>query len=303
MAQQRDEIVGERGIHIVGQDDQIRAFFDDFGDVMQCLVIDLHGRRIARIDQEERLDLGIQQLVELLVRELPFVGLRRIDRQQHQVVVAQLRDFDVRGEDRHAERNGVSGADDVVGLQAGEQIGHGRRPAFQRVHVEVADEGVGANHFFMDVIADDDLAHHQHAVGHRVIAAKNRLAHFIDEVARIEPHLVANIRHRRFDETHAGNAFMLFGEQLEARLDPLSFRKAADMLHVHVGAFGFGHGKQAELEKTMAWRGRQEVGVATSSVQHQLVALGCTLHQGVFQFERAQQRKFVRVAKIHLASP
>ena len=52
--------------------------FDDVGDVLEALVVDLHRRRIARIHEEERLHLRIAQLVEFLLRILPAVRRRRL---------------------------------------------------------------------------------------------------------------------------------------------------------------------------------------------------------------------------------
>jgi hypothetical protein len=50
------------------------------------------------------------------------------------------------------------GCEQVVLAQAVEQVGHGGGAALDRVHVEGAHEGVGADHLLVDVLAHDDLA-------------------------------------------------------------------------------------------------------------------------------------------------
>ncbi|MCY1365751.1 hypothetical protein D9M69_526130 [compost metagenome] len=210
-----------------------------------------------------------------------------------------MRDLDVGREDRHAQRDGVAGRQQVVLAQAVEQVGHGGGAAFHRVHVELAHEGVGADHFLVDVLAHDDLGQAQHAVGHRVVAAQDGLAHLVDEVAGRQAQLVAHVGHGGLDEAHAGLALVRLGEELEARLDALALRKAAHVRHVDVRALGLGHGKEAELEEAMARGGGQKVRVAAAGVEHQAFTLSCDLDQRILQFERAQAAQLFHVAEIH----
>ena len=51
--EQRDEIIGKRDVHIIGQNDQVRALFDDHDHIFQGVVIEIDGWRIAAGDEEE----------------------------------------------------------------------------------------------------------------------------------------------------------------------------------------------------------------------------------------------------------
>ena len=72
--------------------------------------------RIARIDDEERLDLRVEELLELFIRVLKLVLLLRMHLDEVKVVVLQMRHFDVGREDRHAERYRVAGIENSVGF-------------------------------------------------------------------------------------------------------------------------------------------------------------------------------------------
>jgi hypothetical protein len=169
----------------------------------------------------------------------------------------------------------------VVRFQAGKQIRHGRRAAFDRIHVEVADKRVVAHHFAVNILSDDFLGQTQHAVRHGIVTSQNRFAHLVEKVAGAQAQLVAHIRHGRLDEMHARIAFMLAHENFKARLDALARGKTAHVVHVHIGTLRFRHGELAELEETVAWRGGQEIRIAAPRIEHQAVALLGRLDQRV----------------------
>ncbi|MCY1509815.1 hypothetical protein D9M68_441710 [compost metagenome] len=191
--EQRDKVVGKGAVDIVGQDDQVRALFDDRGQVFQALVAHAHRGRVARVDQEEGLDLGVAQLVQFLVRVLPARFGIGVDGQLHQLVVVQLRDLDIRREDRHAQRDGVAGLEQVVLADGVEQVCHRRGAALDREQVELADERMAADHLLADVLADDDLGQLQHAVRHRIVAGEDAFAHLVEEITGVQAELVAHV--------------------------------------------------------------------------------------------------------------
>ncbi|MNY54313.1 hypothetical protein D3C86_1901690 [compost metagenome] len=87
-----------------------------------------------------------------------------------------------------------------------------------------------ADHLPADVLLDDFFAEPQHPVRHRVVAGHEALAHLIEEVATVQPELVAHIRDRAGQEAHAGHALVLARELVEALLDAGPARKPA---HAH----------------------------------------------------------------------
>ena len=44
---------------VVKETSDLKPLFDDLGDTGDAFVVDLYGRRIAGVDQEKRLDLGV----------------------------------------------------------------------------------------------------------------------------------------------------------------------------------------------------------------------------------------------------
>jgi len=101
--EQGHEVVGEGGIDVVCQDDEIRALLDNIGDLARAGCADLHRWRVARIDHEERLDGGIRELVEFGIGVLPAAVGIRVYADFHEFVVVQDGDLDVGREDRHAD--------------------------------------------------------------------------------------------------------------------------------------------------------------------------------------------------------
>ena len=74
-------------------------------------------RRIAGIDDEERLDLRVLELLDLVVGVLEAVLLRRCDVHDLEVVVLQVRHLEVGREDGRAERDRVAREQQSIGLE------------------------------------------------------------------------------------------------------------------------------------------------------------------------------------------
>lgn len=80
VAEERLEVRDEGAVDVVRQDDQVRPLgVHQVDDLLDRLREEGTGRRIARIDEEERLDLRILQRLQVLVRELEAVLLLGAD--------------------------------------------------------------------------------------------------------------------------------------------------------------------------------------------------------------------------------
>src|SRR5205809_366684 len=95
----------------------IRSLLKDGPDLFDRLGRERHGERVARVDDEERLDLGVEELFDLLVGVLEFLLLLRVHFDEMEVVVLEVCHLEVRGEDRYTERDRVAGVENPVTLQ------------------------------------------------------------------------------------------------------------------------------------------------------------------------------------------
>src|SRR5205085_6041401 len=133
LTHQRAEARHEGSIDVVREQDKIRPLLKHGPDLLNRLRRERHGERVAWVDDEERLDLGIQELLDLLLRVLEFLLLLRMNFDEVEVVVFEVRHLQVRGEDRLAERDRVAGVKDPVALQRLEGVAHGGGTAFDRI--------------------------------------------------------------------------------------------------------------------------------------------------------------------------
>ena len=145
-----------------------------------------HAARIAGIDDEERLDLRIFELLDLLVGELEAVLLRRCDVHDLEVVILEVRHLEVGREDRRAERDGVAREQQPVGLQRLEDVAHRGGAALDRVEVELAGWARLAAHRPHQIFVHDPLVVDEHAVGHRIVVADDRVDKLVHEGVRLE---------------------------------------------------------------------------------------------------------------------
>ncbi|MND66149.1 hypothetical protein D3C80_575370 [compost metagenome] len=221
-----------------------------------------------------------------------------------QPIVVQLGNLDVGGEDRHADGDLVARRDQMVLAQGVEDIGHRRRPALGGEDVERPDKAVRSSHFIAQIMADDDLGQLQHPVGHRIVAAQNPFAHLIEEGARIQTQLVADVGDGAGQKLHPLGARVLARIDFEAVLDPRQTGETAQPLgHVGEGALRLAHGEQTQPPEAMSRRRGQEVGIAAPGVQHQPVLdAGGQLDQFVLQLKRAELGQFF-VLGMHRTSP
>ena len=101
-------------------------------------------------------------------------------------VVLEMRHLEIGREDRRAERDRVAGVEQPVGLQRLEDVAHRGRAALDRVEVELAGWARLAAHRPHQVFVHDLLVVDEHAVGHRIVVADDRVDEFVDEGVGLE---------------------------------------------------------------------------------------------------------------------
>ena len=79
LAEQRPESGDEGPVDIVRQQHEVRTLFEDAADRGNGLAAERHRVRVAGIDDEEGLHLGIEQRGQIGVRELPALLLARLN--------------------------------------------------------------------------------------------------------------------------------------------------------------------------------------------------------------------------------
>src|SRR5437660_6375148 len=114
LTHQRAEARHEGSVDVVREQDKIRPLLEHGPDLFDGFGRERHGERVAWVDDEERLDLGVEELLDLLVRVLEFLLLLRMNFDEVEVVVFEVRHLEVWGEDRYAERDRVAGVKDPV---------------------------------------------------------------------------------------------------------------------------------------------------------------------------------------------
>src|SRR4029077_11382949 len=116
LSHQRTEARDKRSIDVVGQQDQIGPLLEHLPDFLNRVWRKRDSERIARIDDEERFDLRVEELFDLFIRILKPILLLRMYLDVMEVVVLQMRHFEVGREDRYPERYRVAGVENPVGF-------------------------------------------------------------------------------------------------------------------------------------------------------------------------------------------
>src|SRR5437773_4639467 len=114
LSHQRTETRDERAIDVVGQQDQFWPFLENGPDFLNRLWRKRDREWIARIDDEERLYLRVEELFELFIWILEPILLFRMHLDVVEVVVLQMRHLQVGREDRYPERYRVAGIENPV---------------------------------------------------------------------------------------------------------------------------------------------------------------------------------------------
>ena len=114
LSHQRTEARDECAIDVVGQQDQIGPLLQHLPDFLNRVGRKRDSERIARIDDEERLDLRVEELFYLFIRILKPLLLLRMYLDVMEVVVLQMRHLQVGREDRYPERYRVAGVENPI---------------------------------------------------------------------------------------------------------------------------------------------------------------------------------------------
>ncbi len=203
VGQRAAEPLDERGVDGVGDDHEVGPLGQhEVAELDQLLRPDRPAVGVAGVDDDEDLDRRIEQLLEEGVVEAVrrVVGGAQLDDPEPEAL--EHRDLQVRREDRCRDGDGITGLDDVVGLQRLEHVGHRRRAALGPEHVEATGRtGIGAGH------VDEVALHHlfevvEHARRCGVAGAEDRPHQLVDPGVGLEPEL----RRRRSRSPRRGTA-------------------------------------------------------------------------------------------------
>ena len=101
-----------------------------------------------------------------------------------QSVILEVRHLEIRREDGRHHGDGVAGIEQPVRLERLEDVAHRGGAAFDRVEAERPRRPGLAAHRPLQVLADDPLVVHEHAIGHRIVVAEDRVDQLVHEGVR-----------------------------------------------------------------------------------------------------------------------
>ena len=291
LAEQGPEAADECPVHVVGQQHQVGALgLDQIGDLADRLLAERHARRIGRVHDEERLDRRVLELLELGIRELEQVLALRLDVDHVERVVFQVGHLDVGREDRRGERDGVALLEEAI--QRLEEIAHRRGAALDRVEIELALRVRVPAHRPHQVLMGDALVVHEHAVGHRIVVADDRIDQLVHEGVGLEPEQLHRERHHRRQELSARRLLVLGEVRRQPVGDALSRGHAAEAGRMLHHPLALGDRELAEQKEALARGGGDPIGVAAPGVEERRLRgagrLLRELDQLVLDLERAQ---------------
>src|SRR2546423_1623945 len=292
LTHQRSEARHEGSVNVVRQQNQIRSLLQYGPDLFDGLGREGHGKRVAWVDDEERLDLWIEKLLDLLVGVLEFLLLLRVYFDEVEVVVLEVRHLEVRGEDRHAERDRVAGVEDPVALQRLKGVAHGGGAAFDRVDLKRTLGSRISAHRPKQVFVNYLFVVDQHAVRDRVVIADDGIRQLVHELVGVEAELLHRPRDHFLQEGRSRHVVVLFQPVLKAASDALCLGHAAHARRQVEHPLTLSHRKLPEQEERVARRGRNPVRVAATGVQVGegifLRRLRSQLGDEILDLERAQ---------------
>ena len=295
MAHHQLEVGHEGAVDVVGQDHQVRPLrLHEVDQSLHRLRVERHRRRVARVDQEERLDGLVLERLQVVVGQLEAVLRLGGDIDRLERVVLEVRHLEVGGEDRRGEGDGVAGVEQPRVLQRLEDVAHGGGAALDRVEVELRARPVAGAHRPHQELVGDRLVVDERPVGDRVVVADDRVGQLVDELVRVEGEAgdgVVDHRLQRLGAGRVGVALALVEPGLQPLVAAVERRHAgeAGLLVVH-DPLRLGQRELAEQEEGLAGAGRDPVRVAAAGVEvgpARGVGLG-QAHQLVLDLERAE---------------
>ena len=209
-----------------------------------------------------------------------------------------MRHLEIGRENRRAERDGVARVQQSIGLQRFEDVAHRGGAAFDRIEIEFAGGPRLAAHRPHQILVHDPLVVDQHAVGHRIVVADDRIDELVHECIRLEAECLHREGDHRGEEAGARHLRMFFEPGIEPDRDALRLRHAAEaggMLH---HALALGDRELTEQEKAFARRRGDPIRIAAAGIEECRLRrprrlLG-ELDQLVLDFERTQSLEFAQ---------
>ena len=302
-AEERSEPGHERAIDIVREEDQFRSFLQDRADLRDGLLAQRNGARVAGIDDKERLDGGIEQLLQLCVVELETALLPHLHTDYLEVVILEVRHLEIRREDRRRERNRVPGVEQPVRLHRLEDVAHRSRATLDGVEVEPPFRPRRPAHRPLQVFVNDLLVVHQHPVRHRIVVADDRIDELVDKSIGIEPELRDGPWDQRAEELGTRKDLVLLQPGSQPVCDTARPGHAADTGRKIEHALAFGDRELAQQKECLARLGRDPVGIAAAGVEIRDRRCGRSrgggLRQEVLDLERTQRLVFTQLHDVH----
>ena len=296
--------MNEGAVHIIGKDDEVRPLgLDEIDQQINRIRVERHTRRVAGVHQEECLDLRIFKLLEVGGGELVGVLAFRTDVDDVQGVVLEVRHLEVRREDRHAQGNRIPGIEQSRRLQRLEDVAHGGGAALDRIEIERAGGARLTAHSPHQVLMNDLLVVHEHAVRHRIVVTDDAVDEFMHEGIRLEAELLDGKVDHRAKADGTGAVGVVCEPVVQACRNAGCLWHAADTRRQIHAPPALGDSELAQQKERLAWLGGDPVRVAAAGIQEGKVGLRsrspADLDQLVLDFERTQRLVFAEADGFH----
>ncbi len=268
LAKQRPEIVDKGAVHIIGQNHEVGPFgchqFYQFGD---DLFTKRDPGRVAGIYNEERLDPGIFQLLELRIRELESVLLWGLNVDDVQIEIFKMRQLNIRSKDGCTEGDGVSRAQKAIGFERFKEIAHRSRSTFNSEQIKFAGRARFTAHGPHEVFVNYTLVVDQHAIRNWIIVANDGIDQFVDECVRVEPELLHCKRRHGRQKGRAGHIAVLTEPGLETAGDAVGLWHSANTCRMFHHTLTFGNRELTQQKKPLPRSSGDPVGIAPSGIE------------------------------------
>ena len=221
---------------------------------LRALALGLPG-----LQRKNALIFGSRSFFSSFVGELPALLLPRLDVDDLEVVVLEVRHLEVGREDRRGQGDRVTRIEQPVGLHGLEDVAHGGGAALDRVEVERALGARLAAHGPLQVLPDDLLVVDQHPVRHRVVVADDGVDQLVDEGIGVEAELLHRPRNHGGKDGSTRHVGVLRQPGLEPGRDAFLAGHAAHAGRQVEDALALGDRELAQEEEGLAGLGGDPV--------------------------------------------
>ena len=181
----------ECSVYVICNNHQVRiVFFHDIYNPCGSLGTQCITGRVTGIGNEECLDLRVSQAVYIFVFVLPGVQsvcrhlIRRYFRNV-KFIASQLRNFNIRSEDRYHQGDSIPFIEQEVFLQRVENVAHGCCSAFGGKQIVFAFRRTTVAHLLCQIVLHNHFGKLQNAVRHRILIAYHSFRPFVDKGIRV----------------------------------------------------------------------------------------------------------------------